>query len=150
MLEGAGRRILPSTMRRNPAYRTDYESSQSELERLPDRLGIPVFQEQQQFRSARRWGLHHTPDPGERADAVTPIWALKPPPVSIGLPTRGSQRSVDLDFLLHKRFRPRLFIAAGGERFLDLILNGRLYRLPVQSEARGQPPTVTITVTRHL
>jgi hypothetical protein len=132
-------------LRRNPAYRADYERSRCVLKRLPDLLGIPVFQEQQLFRSARRWGLHHTPDPEERADAVIPFWLLKPAPVSVALPVGGRQGGLELSFLLHKSFRPRLFIAAGGGHFLDLTLSGRVHRLPVQGDAGIGPLTMTIT-----
>jgi hypothetical protein len=132
-------------LRRHPAYRTEYETSQGMLKRLPDRLGIPVFQEQQVFRHARRWGLHHTPDPGKRADSLTPFWVLKPAPVIIAFPIGGGQRGSDLSFLSHKSFGPRLLVEADGGHFLDLTLNGRLYRLPVQSETGTGPLTVTIT-----
>jgi hypothetical protein len=130
-------------LRRNPAYRSDCEGSQGALERLPDRLGIPVFREQQVERNARRWGLHHTPDPGERADAASPFWALRPAPVSIAFPVGGRQRSKDLSFLLHESVRPRLLIAGEGGHYLDLTLNGRLYRLPVQSKARALTLTIS-------
>ena len=134
-------------LRRNPAYRADYERGQCALKRLPDRSGIPVFCEQQVAASARRWGLHYTPDPEERAESATPFWVLKPAPVAIALPIGGSQRCVDLSFLLRRTFQPRLFIAAGGGHFLDLTLSGCLYRMPVQSETGAEPLTLTITDT---
>jgi hypothetical protein len=132
-------------LRRNPAYRTDYEKGQGGLKRLPDRLGIPVFQEQQLIKSARRWGLHHTPDPRKKAEAVDLLWVLRPAPLGIGLPAGGSQPGINVSIPLQKSFRPRLFIAADGGNLLDLTLNGRLYRFPVQTEVGTGPPTVTIT-----
>jgi hypothetical protein len=132
-------------LRRNPAYRADYERSQGALKRLPDRSGIPVFCEEQVSASARRWGLHSTPDPDASAESVIPFWVLKPAPVTIALPIGGSHRCLDLSFLLRRTFQPRLFIAAGGGHFLDLTLSGRLYRLPVQSETGAEPLTLTIT-----
>jgi hypothetical protein len=70
---------------------------------------------------------------------------LKPAPVSIALPASGSQRGANVSILLHKSFQPRPFIAADGGNLLDLTLNGRLYRFPVQTEVGTGPPTVTIT-----
>jgi hypothetical protein len=124
-------------LRRNPAYRSDYQQSRGALERLPDRLGIPVFRAQQVASSARRWGLHYTPNPDERADAALPFWVLRPAPVGITFPVGGRQRSKDLSFLLHESVRPRLLIAADGTHYLDLTLSGRLYRLPVQSKVKA-------------
>jgi hypothetical protein len=130
-------------LRRNPGYRSDYKGSQGTLERLPDRLGNPVFREKQIVKAARQWGLHHTPDPGERADAAGPFWVLRPAPVSITFPIGRRQRSKDLSFLLHESVRPRLFIATKGGHYLDLTLSRRPYRLPVQNKGRALTLTVS-------